>query len=187
MNILILCDRNSEDNNENLLFELQNILAELNHKVSTIVLNHEDLLSCTGCFGCWVKTPGQCVITNDSANSIASKQVNADAIILLSEIIFGGFSNDVKAFLDRSIQNILPLFEIYKGEMHHPKRYEHFPIWIAIGYGDVNDDEKQIFHNLADRNALNKRPKRYLSLVVQGCSELMDKALEIKQILEVSK
>jgi multimeric flavodoxin WrbA len=187
MNTLILCDRKSTDSNENLLSELQNILVELSHEVSTIVLNHNNFLPCTGCFGCWVKTPGQCVITNDSANSIASKQVNADALIFLSEVTFGGFSNDVKAFLDRSIQNILPLFEIYKGEMHHPKRYDHFPIWIAIGYGDVSDSEKQIFHSLADRNALNKRPERYLSLVVQGCSELIDKAPEIKQILEVSK
>ena len=187
MKILILCDRKSTDGNENLLSELQKILAELNHEVNTIVLNHEDLLPCTGCFGCWVKTPGQCVITTDNANSIASKQVNADAIILLSEITFGGFSADVKAFLDRSIQNILPLFEIYKGEMHHPKRYEYFPIWIAIGYGDVCDAEKQIFHSLADRNALNKRPKRYMSLVVKGCSELIAQTAEIKQILEVNK
>ena len=187
MNILILCDRKSEDNNENVLSELQNILTELNCEISTIVLNHEDLLPCTGCFGCWVKTPGECVITKDNANSIASKQVNADALILLSEITFGGFSADIKAFLDRSIQNILPLFEIYKGEMHHPKRYENFPVWIAIGYGDVNDVEKQIFHNLADRNALNKRPRRYISLVVQTGNELKEKAPDIKQILEVSK
>jgi len=186
MNILILCDRKSADSNENLLSELQNILNGLSHEVCTIVLNHEDLMPCTGCFGCWVKTPGQCVITNDSANSIALKQVNADVLILLSEITYGGFSADVKAFLDRSIQNILPLFEIYKGEMHHPKRYENFPIWIAIGCGDASDAEKQIFHNLADRNALNKRPRRYLSMVVKNNNELKEKASEIKQILEVS-
>ena len=48
MNILILCDRKSTDENENLLTELQNILAELNHEVSAIVLNHEDLSPCIG-------------------------------------------------------------------------------------------------------------------------------------------
>lgn len=68
MNILILCDRKSTENN-NLMSELQKFLTELNHDVSTIVLNRNDLLPCTGCFGCWVKTPGQCVITNDNANS----------------------------------------------------------------------------------------------------------------------
>jgi len=145
------------------------------------------LQPCIGCFGCWVKTPGQCVITNDSANNIASEQVNADALILLSEITFGGFSGEVKSFLDRSIQNILPLFELYKGEMHHPKRYEHTPVWIAIGYGDVCEAEKQIFQRLADRNALNKRPDRYLALTVENSNELIAKIPDLEQILEVSR
>ena len=184
MNILVLCDRKSTDSSINMLSELQNILAGLNHEVSTVILNHEELMPCTGCFGCWVKTPGQCVITSDCANSIASKQVDSDAFILLSEITFGGFSADIKAFLDRSIQNILPLFEIYKGEMHHPKRYELSPVWISIGYGDVSDYEKQVFHRLADRNALNKRPKRYFSLSVLNGNELKEKTQEITQILE---
>jgi len=187
MNILILCDSKSTDEIVNLLSGLKNILTDLNHEVNTIVLNHDDLQPCTGCFGCWVKTPGQCVITNDSANSIASEQINADALILLSEITFGGFSGEVKAFLDRSIQNILPVFELYKGEMHHPKRYERTPVWIAIGYGDVSEAEQQIFHRLADRNALNKRPERHLALTVVNSNELIEKIPELKQILEVSR
>jgi len=186
MNILILCDRKSTDDRINTLSVLQNILVESGHEVNTNILNREEILPCIGCFGCWIKTPGVCALTKDCANSIASQLVNSDAVILLSEVTFGGFSADVKAFLDRLIQNILPLFKMHKGEMHHPKRYDNFPAWLAIGYGDVSDDEKQTFIHLADRNALNMRPRHYLSLVTRNCDELEAKTAEIIRVLEVS-
>jgi len=186
MNILLLCDRKSSCDDVQIMSALQNILECPGHKAQTIILNREELHHCIGCFDCWLKTPGTCVISNDSANSIASLEVNSEAVVLLSEITYGGFSADVKAFLDRSIQNILPFFEIYKDEMHHPKRYEHFPVWIAVGYGDVSDSEKQTFIKLADRNALNMRPTRHLSLTVENNEELRKNAEAILKTLGVS-
>ena len=165
---------------------MQSILEGAGFNVQTVILNREELAPCVGCFGCWFKTPGRCVITSDAANDVASKEVNADAVVLLSQITYGGFSADIKAFLDRSIQNILPFFEIYKGEMHHPKRYERFPVLIAVGYGNVSDAEKQTFIRLADRNALNMRPTGYFSLCVQDSGELLKEAEAILKALEVA-
>jgi len=165
---------------------VQDAFQRSGHEVHQIVLNREEFSPCVGCFGCWLKTPGVCAITNDAANGIAAKAISSDAIVLLSEITYGGFSADVKAYLDRSVQNILPLFTMYKGEMHHPMRYERFPIWIAVGYGDVSDAEKQTFTLLADRNALNMRPERYLSLAVRNCEDFSTQAERMLQVLEVS-
>ena len=184
MNILLLHDQKSIEYDA-IHDSVLNTLKQEGHNVESIMLNFNEIKACFGCFACWIKTPGQCAITGDMANSFAAKQVQADVIVLVSEIKYGGFSSDIKAFLDRAIQNILPHFVIYKGEMHHPMRYGKFPIWIAIGYGDISDDEKETFMRLADRNALNKRPLRHLALTIQDCSELANKKQAILDVLEV--
>lgn len=181
MNILLLCDRKSADNG--ILNIMQDILSA--HKTETFILSREKINPCQGCFGCWLRTPGKCVITNDAGNSLASKEVNADALVLVSEITYGGFSSDVKACVDRMIQNVLPLFEMYKGEMHHVMRYERIPTCITVGYSNVCDDEKRIFTTLADRNALNMRPDGYVSLAVKNGEELAQQAKVIFRTLGV--
>jgi len=91
----------------------------------------------------------------------------------------------MKAFLDRSLQTMLPYFENYKGETHHPMRYKHFPIWIAVGYGNVSDAEKNTFTILAEKNALNMRPVKYLAVTVRNSNELVKETGNILKTLEV--
>ena len=183
MNILMLCESKSSETGVQIREALQEFLERKGHSAQTIILNRAEIKPCAGCVKCWLKTPGQCVFTGDSANSFASQQVNADAVVLISEITYGGFSADIKAFLDRSIQNILPYFADYKGEIHHPKRYKRFPVWIAVGYGDVSDAEKQTFTLLADRNALNVRPAAHLAVTVRDHVELVELAKKVENFL----
>jgi len=185
--ILVLSDRKSAEGNSSLLNTLLDLLMNADHDTQTITLNRGEIHPCIGCFGCWFKTPGQCVITGDNANDIARQEICSDAVILLSEITYGGFSADIKAFLDRSIQNILPYFEIYNNEMHHETRYEHFPIWISIGYGDINDAQASTFNRLAQRNALNLRPRKHLSLTVRCANDLKEAEQAILQVLEAGE
>ena len=117
-------------------------------QVETILSDCEELKACTGCFGCWIKTPGKCVINNDPANHISKKFMQADFVIILTRICYGGYSPDIKAFLDRSICNLSPLFSIIDGEMHHQKRYPQYPDIIAVGYGDFTDEERETFSQL---------------------------------------
>jgi multimeric flavodoxin WrbA len=162
------------------------MFVNMGHTVTMLTLNREEIKPCLGCFGCWVKTPGMCLITNDTANQTASKVINTQGVVLLSEITYGGYSADIKAFLDRSVQNILPYFEIYKGEMHHEPRYERFPVWISVGYSETNEAERQTFVQLADRNALNFRPTAYVSITINGPDDLFLRAESFKDALEVS-
>ena len=185
MNILLLCEWNAPDLGIRTRNAIQGILEREGHHVQVIVLNSKELKPCVACLGCWLKTPGQCQITNDEANSVASKQINADAVVLVSEVIYGGFSADIKSFLDRSIQNIMPYFENYKGETHHPMRYKNFPIWIAVGYGNVSDTEKRTFTALAEKNALNMRPAKHIATIVNNDDELEKEVRNILRVLEV--
>lgn len=180
MKVLLLCDRGSGQLRE----PLRNALSAAGHEVNLINLNREEIKPCIGCFGCWLKTPGICVQTRDEANAVARQEIQAGAVILLSEITFGGYSADIKAFLDRSIQNILPYFEIIDDEMHHEMRYERFPVWIAIGYGNVSPEEKLSFLELAERNAINMRPQKHLAIALDGADTLPGAERTILQELE---
>ena len=183
MKLLLLCDRESVGNG--LRGSYLDLLANAGHDVATVTLSREEIKPCLGCFGCWIKTPGQCVI-GDEANSIAEKQMRSDVVVLLSKITFGGFSADVKSYLDRSIQNIASDFEVYKGEMRHKMRYARFPVNIVVGYGDASEPEQQTFIHLAQRNALNMRPANLLALITQSGGTIEKTCRPILELLEAS-
>ncbi len=151
--------------------------------MQTVIASSEELRPCVGCFGCWVRTPGLCVITGDRANEISSYEMTSDIVVLLTRLTYGGYSADVKAFLDRSIPNILPFFEIYKGEMHHEMRYQRFPLWFTVGYGDATPRERNLFKALADRHALNLRPAAYTALTVPDATGVGDIAGALSALL----
>lgn len=167
MNILLLDGRT--DNNTmatKVASSLEKNLA--GHTVDWIKLSERQIKPCTGCFQCWVKTPGMCVI-NDQANEITGKIVNCDLLILLTPVTFGGYSSELKKMLDRSIPILLPYFRTYKGEVHHYMRYEKQPANLTIGFQDEADPRSaEIFINLAERNALNMCPTAHACVVIDG-------------------
>jgi multimeric flavodoxin WrbA len=114
---------------------------------------------CTGCFGCWVKTPGRCVI-NDRGADFAALMVRHDEVVFWSRLVFGGLSPDVKAVLDRAIGFVLPFFRALNAETHHVKRYDTTPDLQYIFYGDMTEREKESAQKLAAANALNLGAER---------------------------
>lgn len=110
--------------------------------------------NCLGCFGCWIKTPGQCVIP-DRCQVIPSYIAQCSEVIILSPIFCGGYSQKVKAVLDRSIGYILPYFRIVNKEMHHQMRYEN-PFRLSVHfYGECDEKERETARRLVKANAVN--------------------------------
>lgn len=110
---------------------------------------------CVGCFGCWVKTPGRCVISDDDS-LFAESMAHHEKVIIISRLVFGGLSPNVKAVLDRSIGYILPYFRIVDGEMHHVQRYPKKLTLSYMFYGEnLPENEKTTAGKLAKGNALN--------------------------------
>jgi multimeric flavodoxin WrbA len=110
---------------------------------------------CIGCFGCWVKTPGKCVL-GDRGAEFAALMPQCDEFVILSRIVFGGLSPDIKAVLDRSIGFVLPFFCYINGEMHHVKRYDKSPDLRYVFYGsNISEEEKGTAKRLAAANSLN--------------------------------
>lgn len=109
---------------------------------------------CKGCFGCWLKTPGVCVI-KDSLQHIGGLLGACSEVVIVSECLYGGFSVAVKRVLDRSIPANLPFFTYREGRIHHPLRYKNRPSVKVIMYGDITDCEKETAKMIIEANRVN--------------------------------
>ncbi|MCL2592984.1 MAG: flavodoxin family protein [Defluviitaleaceae bacterium] len=129
---------------------------------------------CVGCFGCWVKTPGKCVI-KDSDSDFAVKMPHVEEVIIISELVFGGLSPNVKAVLDRSIGFILPFFCKVNGEMHHKQRYDKRPNLKYMLYGEkMPEAEKVTAQKLIKANATNLGADKFSVEFYNSTAELLE-------------
>ena len=120
-----------------------------------VVNSRGNIHYCIGCFGCWFKTPGRCIIKDDY-QEMGERLAKAEELIIISKASFGSYSSYVKNVLDRSISYVSPYFEIRKGEMHHRERYHKNLTISALFYGsDMTEMEKQTSKKLVEANALN--------------------------------
>ena len=130
-------------------------LRSIGYEVDVAFLHDLQIADCTGCFHCWIKTPGVCVI-DDDGRDIAMKLIQNDLVVYLTRVIFGGYSSELKKALDRKISNVLPFFMKINGEVHHKPRYERYPRLVAIGVLSRPEEESEkIFETLVSRNAIN--------------------------------
>lgn len=120
-----------------------------------VISDNGTIKRCVGCFGCWVKTPGQCVIPDDY-QKLGEWFGQADEMIVISHCSFGGYSSFVKNVMERSISYMLPYFEMRGGEMHHKARYENHIRMRVYFYGDdITESEKEVARKLVQANGVN--------------------------------
>ena len=131
-----------------------------------LVLHDMDISGCRGCFGCWIDTPGTCVI-DDASREVTRKMISSDLLIFLTPVTFGGYSYHLKKAVDRFIPLISPFFENIDGEIRHAKRYLLYPSLAGIGVLDSPDESSErIFRRLVVRNALNMHSPSSASKVI---------------------
>jgi hypothetical protein len=119
------------------------------------ILKEIEIAPCTGCFGCWIKTPGECVI-DDAGRGISANIVQNEILIFITPVTFGGYSSELKKALDRMISVIMPHFKRVNGEIHHKPRYDRYPNLLAFGFlPNSNPDQERTFKTLMERNAIN--------------------------------
>lgn len=110
--------------------------------------------NCIGCFGCWIKTPGTCVI-RDGYESTGSALGRSDEVIFISRCCYGGLSPFVKSVLDRAISFVHPDFILNRGETHHKRRYDNHVRLSVYFYGDSTAEEQATARALVQANADN--------------------------------
>lgn len=121
----------------------------------TVVADDGTIKHCVGCFGCWTKDPGVCIL-KDKYNKNGALLGHASEVHIFSRCYYGGFSPFIKNVLDRSISYVHPDLRIREGKTHHRLRYEQpfkMKIWF---YGDcITKEEKSTAQKLARANIIN--------------------------------
>lgn len=153
MKVLLICDKNNRTKASIDLHEkIKELFSNKDYEIHNIEIGKKDLASCIGCFGCWIKTPGQCVI-NDMMSDINRSFINSDVVIYFTPIVFGQFSGNIKNAIDRWLPNVLPFFQQYNGRTRHPARYEKYPTEIIVGYSDdITEEEKSTFLDITNKH-----------------------------------
>lgn len=126
------------------------------HEIQLFEIHKMDISFCTGCWGCWVKTPGECII-KDEMHRILKGMINSDLVIFVSPITLGYVNGPVKKIMDRTIPLVHPYIEMVENECHHLKRYQKYPgIGLIMDIQQkIEGVEKDILKKLFQRYALN--------------------------------
>ena len=123
------------------LCALASRLADHGHDVEKLDLATLDLKGCSGCFNCWVKTPGECS-KRDSSATVCRSVLNSDLLLLASPMNMGFTTALLKRAADQMIPLIHPYLVVQGGEVHHRARYAHYPEFgLLLGAGDDTDAE----------------------------------------------
>jgi putative NADPH-quinone reductase/putative sterol carrier protein len=94
-----------------------------NHLIETINVSQKNIEPCRGCFCCWEKTPGNCIVADDMGG-ILDKYINADLIIWSFPLYYYGVPSKTKALIDRLLPGNLPdIIARADGSAGHPQRY----------------------------------------------------------------
>jgi len=158
---IAIVNGNPDPNNQKLddyLDSVIRLLESADNSVAYFTLREMKIDPCRGCFACWLKTPGRCVLKDDSYD-ICREYINADFVLYASPLILGFPSAILKHAMDRLIPLVLPYIELVGNkECHHIRRYdrEYPPIGLIIEKEDDTDSEDvEIVRDIFVRAALD--------------------------------
>jgi multimeric flavodoxin WrbA len=135
------------------------------HTVTRLDLRNMPLRYCVGCWGCWVKTPGECV-SRDASLEMDRQVINADFVLWAAPLKMGFPSELLKRASDKHLPLIHPYMVVDHGEAHHLKRYACYPRLglLLEKEADTDAQDLQIVTNIFCRTALNFKTRLEFSL-----------------------
>ena len=94
-----------------------------NVTLEELQVNKLELKSCIGCFSCWNKTPGKCVLKDDMS-AVIDKILWADMIIWSFPLYYFNVPGNLKTLIDRQLPMVLPFMVQDAESGSHPGRYD---------------------------------------------------------------
>ena len=138
------------------LGKVESLLRSRGHTVERLVLREMDIKQCLGCWGCWVKTPGECVLKDDGER-VCSSVIHSDFMLLAAPLVMGFPTALLKRTIDRLLPLIHPYNAIVAGEIHHRARYRRYPKFALLTErsDEDTDEDLRIVAAVFSRTALN--------------------------------
>jgi putative sterol carrier protein len=90
--------------------------------VDVVNLRQKTIKNCIGCYTCWTKTPGRCVMSDDMTNDLFPRWADSDLVVYATPLYYFGVTASMKAFIERTLPALLPFFESHDSITHHPMR-----------------------------------------------------------------
>jgi multimeric flavodoxin WrbA len=163
--------------------------AELGRaEVENVFLVKKKINPCRGCFTCWIKTPGTCVIKDDMAELI-QKFSESDIIVFATPVYVDNVTGIMKNFMDRLIAGLDPHFEKDEGgECVHVSRFEKQPKLVVISNcGFPEQSHFQVLELLFRRIARNMRSEVIGEIYRSGGGILQEAPLILKPVISKYK
>ncbi|MGI5957862.1 MAG: flavodoxin family protein [Massiliimalia sp.] len=135
-------------------------MDQISQDIKYIDLSSCNIANCVGCFGCWTKTPGKCVIRDDAVK-VYPYIAQSDQVMYISRIRYGGYDTVMKTMLERAIPIQQAFIRLVNGETHHVQRNVVPKQATVIAYGAEDKEEQELFSQLVARNAHNMNFESY--------------------------
>lgn len=125
-------------------------------QVENVFLSRKEIRPCLGCFGCWTKTPGECLQHDDTPQLLREVEAS-DVIVFATPLFVDNVTGIMKIFMDRLIPLVSPYFEKDPdGQYRHARRLERIPkIGVISNCGLPELEQFQVLRLLMRRVARN--------------------------------
>jgi multimeric flavodoxin WrbA len=169
MKITILNGNPASSSFDEYLAQLKSMLTVQAHSVTLIDLRDLPLRYCIGCWGCWVKTPGQCA-SRDASLEMDRAVINSDFVLWAAPLKMGFPSELLKRACDKFLPLLHPYAVVDQGEAHHLKRYARYPRLglLVEKEADTNERDLQIITDIHSRTALNCKSRLDFCLTTEA-------------------
>jgi len=97
-------------------------MREADAEVEVVSLSKKTIKPCTGCFSCWIKTPGKCIHKDDMTRELFPRWLESDLVVYASPLYHYTVNSEMKAFIERTLPVLEPFFISTEGRTHHPLR-----------------------------------------------------------------
>lgn len=121
-------------------------MREAGAEVEVVYLRNKTVKNCIGCFSCWTKTPGVCILDDEMTNELFPKWLAADLVVYATPIYHYTLNATMKAFLERTLPALEPFFEEQDGHMYHPQRQKP-PAAVMLSVASFSQEE--VFDSLS--------------------------------------
>lgn len=176
--------RTDAEHGERAQAALLDVLARRGYEVEAVDCLDADVIPCTGCGSCGMRTPGACVVKDDM-QGIFHALVASDLLVLATPIRFGSYCAQLKKVVDRFQPLMVPIYTVRGDEMHFRGRYD-LPALLGVGLvrepegvegsearaaepeGSDATDEAEAFRFLVGRLAVNVQTRHAAATFAGG-------------------
>ncbi len=131
----------ADEGNNTAGLKLYQAFASKGVEADYVPLKDVAVKPCVGCNGCTYKTYGKCVVRDDG-DWIYGKILRSDAVLVVSPILFGGYTVKTKRVLDKFGLIMDRHYFVVKGEMTKGGFKDRQFKLFALGVQEENDPQE---------------------------------------------